>query len=113
MIPDSNILNNKRKNSSFSVQILSIFTFSRRNRASFSHYPTILGCKNHIFPECDSCSSKKDKDFSSFEKQKEYALALHQKGKTDTKKHITNINEREMSIVICDIQCFNNLMVFS
>ncbi len=39
MIPDSNILNNKRSVPSFSVQILSIFTFSRRKRASFSHYP--------------------------------------------------------------------------
>ena len=39
MIPDSNILNNKRSVSSFSVQILSIFTFFRRNTASFSHNP--------------------------------------------------------------------------
>ena len=39
MIPDSNILNNKRSVPSFSVQILSIFTFSRRNKASFSHNP--------------------------------------------------------------------------
>ena len=39
MIPDSNILNNKRSISSFSVQKLSIFTFSRRNKASFSHNP--------------------------------------------------------------------------
>ena len=50
MIPDSNILNNKRSVPSFSVQILSIFTFSRRKRASFSHYPFILGYKNHIYP---------------------------------------------------------------
>lgn len=39
MIPDSNILNNIRSVPSFSVQILSIFTFSRRNKASFSHNP--------------------------------------------------------------------------
>ena len=36
---NSNILNNKGIQTSFSVQILSIFTFSRRNKASFSHNP--------------------------------------------------------------------------
>ena len=39
MILNSNILNNKRSVSSFSVQILSIFTLSRRDRGSFSHNP--------------------------------------------------------------------------
>ena len=32
-------MNNKRNKSSFSVQILSTFTFSRENTASFSHNP--------------------------------------------------------------------------
>ena len=50
MIPDSNILNNKRSLSSFSVQILSIFTFSRRKRASFSQNPIILGYEKSHFP---------------------------------------------------------------
>ena len=39
MIANCKILNNKRSASSFSVQILSIFTFFRRKRASFSHNP--------------------------------------------------------------------------
>ena len=43
---NSNILNNKRSLSSFSVQILSIFTFSRRKRDLFSHNPR---CKEAVF----------------------------------------------------------------
>ena len=35
MIPDSNILNNKRVNSSFSVQILSIFTLFQTTKSLF------------------------------------------------------------------------------
>ena len=51
MIPDSNILNNKRSIPSFSVQILSI-----------SH-----------FPEYNLCWTKeKDRGLSSIDKQKEY-----------------------------------------
>ena len=50
MIPDSNILNNKRSVSSFSVQILSIFTFPRRKRASFSQNHIILGYEKLHFP---------------------------------------------------------------
>ena len=76
MIPYSNILNNKRSISSFSVQILSIFTFSRRNKASFSHNPILLPEKitKLIYNPC--WSKEKNKDFSSFEKQKGYDLAL-------------------------------------
>ena len=84
MIPDSNILNNKRSIPSFSVQILSIFTFSGRKRASFSHYPIILGYKNHFYPNNNPCWTKeKVLLFSSFEKQKEYVLAL---SKTPSKR---------------------------
>ena len=76
MIPDSNILNNKRSISSFSVQILSIFTFSRRKRASFSHYPFILGYKITFTPNNPCWTKEKVQNLSSFEKQKEYGLAL-------------------------------------
>ena len=56
---NSNILNNKRTQTSFSVQILSIFSFSRQNPASFSHYPIALGCKNHISPNLILARQKK------------------------------------------------------
>ena len=57
---NSNILNRKGSQTSYSVQIFSTFTFSRRNRASFSHnqhhndmiishYPHISCLKFHIF----------------------------------------------------------------
>ena len=46
---NSNILNNKGTQTSFSVQILSTFTFPRRNRVSFSHNPHIFCLKFHIF----------------------------------------------------------------
>ena len=77
MILYSNILNNKRSVPFFSVQILSIFTFSRRKRTSFSHYPIILGYKNHFYPNNNPCWTKeKVLLFPFFEKQKEYTLAL-------------------------------------
>ena len=43
-------MNNKRIITSFSVQILSIFTFPRRKRASFSQNPIILGYEKLHFP---------------------------------------------------------------
>ena len=59
MIHDSNILNNKRSASSFSVQILSIFTFSRRNKASFSHNPHHKDMIISHFPNSSSLNNYK------------------------------------------------------
>ena len=64
MIPYSYILSNKRSVPSFSVQILSIFTFSRRNKASFSHYPFILGYKITFTPITILAGQKKKSYFS-------------------------------------------------
>ena len=41
---NSNILNNKGTQTSFSVQILSTFTFPRQNPASFLHFPEYNLC---------------------------------------------------------------------
>ena len=67
---NSNILNNKGIQTSFSVQILSIFTFSGRKRASFSHYPIVLGYKNHISPNIIFAGQKKKSYISLLLKSK-------------------------------------------
>ena len=90
MIANCNILNNKRKNSSFSVQILSIFTFSRRKRASFSHNPhhndmiishfsNSSSLNNYKLPKTDSAIW--DKWYS---KKNKWQSKWHQKLKNET-----------------------------
>ena len=96
---NSNILNNKGIQTSFSVQILSIFTFSRQNPASFSHYPIVLGCKNHISPNIIFAGQKKRTEISLLLRSKKsmfwYFSETPTKRKTDIKKLITSANERD------------------
>ena len=74
---NSNILNNKRSISSFSVQILSIFTFSRRNRTIsengsgspklYPYTPAYLRCSRHRVSQhpfllgCGTCHTPRNR----------------------------------------------------
>ena len=117
MILDSNILNNKRSVPSFSVQILSIFTLSRRNKASFSHNPTILGCKNHIFPNIIFVGQKKKTKISVLLRGKKsmfwHFSETRIKRQTDIKKHITSANERNKAhFKRVQSHCYNRPLKF-